>query len=88
MRERETIEKRAVDSRNIGAALEQMELLHVCTASRSPLFSIRMEQNAVKKCGMGTSQLNNTNITCSIRAHGTRKMAVEIFSCVYLPGSL
>ena len=64
MRERETIEKGAVDSRNIGVALEQMKLLHVSLLRDRPFFSIGMEQNAVKNVVWERASINNTNITC------------------------
>ena len=65
MRERETIEKGAVDSRNIGVALEQMKLLHVSLLRDRPFFfSIGMEQNAVKNVVWEQASINNTNITC------------------------
>ena len=65
MRERETIEKGAVDSRNIGVALGTDETPPRFTASRSPLFfSIGMEQNAVKNVVWERASINNTNITC------------------------
>ena len=73
MRERETIEKGAVDSRNIGVALEQMKLLHVSLLRDRPFFSIGMEQNAVKNVVWERASINNTNITCSIRCSRDKK---------------
>lgn len=48
MRERETIEKGAVDSRNIGVALEQMKLLHVSLLRDRPFFFFNW--NGTERC--------------------------------------
>ena len=88
MRERETIEKGAVDSRNIGVALEQMKLLHVSLLRDRPFFQLEWNRTLLKMWYGNEPALITQISRARYVAHGTRKMAVEIFSCVYLPGSL